>query len=124
MIGPNETSGYTLSLFDLADGTGTRTWADLLRALNATKAAWRRELDSHFLKALHQQLFLPIESRMLAGGAGRGHDRSYRPLLYSIVHGPTVRSASSSHPHADRRPRTLTIVLVPELAASPETGND
>ena len=79
MEGPNDTSGYTMSLFDLAGGTGKRTWGDLLRAVDGTEAAWRRELDSHFLQALDEQLFPPMEGRMRAGGTSRGQERLYRP---------------------------------------------
>ncbi len=84
MVGPNDTSGYTLSLFDLAGGEpAKRTWGDLLRAVDGTEAAWRRELDSRFLQALDEQLFPPIEGRMRAG-ASRGEI------------GSTVRSSTAS----------------------------
>ncbi|MCG6875312.1 MAG: toll/interleukin-1 receptor domain-containing protein [Betaproteobacteria bacterium] len=116
MIGPNDTSGYTMSLFDLAGGTGKRTWGDLLRAVNGTEADWRRELDSHFLQALDEQLFPPIAGRMRAGGASRGQERLYRPILYSIVRGPTVGTMSDDAAERGRRPRTVTIVLDPEPA--------
>ena len=39
MEGPNDTSAYTMSLFDLAGGTGKRTWGDLLRARPRPRAA-------------------------------------------------------------------------------------
>jgi hypothetical protein len=123
MLGPNGTSGYTMSLFDLAGGTGTRTWGDLLRAVYGTEAAWRRELDSHFLQALEEKLFSPIEGRMRAGGTSRGQERVYRPILYSIVRGPTVGPGSDDAAHIDRRPRSVTIVLDPEPLAPRETGN-
>jgi hypothetical protein len=116
VVGPNETSGYTMSLFDLAGGAGTRTWTwgDLLRAVNGTKASWRRELDSHFLRALDEQLFPPIEGRMRAGGTSRGQERVYRPILYSVVRGPKVGAMPGDTGKTDRRPRAVTIVLDPE----------
>jgi len=123
MVGPDDTSGYTMSLFDLAGGTGKRTWGDLLRAVNGTEAAWRRELDSHFLQALDEQLFPPIEARMRAGGTSRGQKRVYRPILYSIVRGPTIGPASDDAAGTDRRPRSVTIVLDPEPLEPHETGN-
>ncbi|HEY1437523.1 MAG TPA: toll/interleukin-1 receptor domain-containing protein [Casimicrobiaceae bacterium] len=123
VLGPNGTSGYTMSLFDLAGGTGTRTWGDLLRAVHGTEAAWRRELDSRFLLALDEQLFSPIEGRMRAGATSRGQERVYRPILYSIVRGPTVGPGSDDAAHTDRRPRSVTIVLDPEPLAPRETGN-
>ena len=122
MVGPNDTSGYTMSLFDLAGGTGKRTWGDLLRAVDGTEAAWRRELDSHFLQALDEQLFPPIEGRMRAGGTSRSQQRVYRPILYSIVRGPTVGPVSDDAAETDRRPRSVTIVLDPEPLAPHETG--
>lgn len=123
MVGPNDTSGYTMSLFDLAGGSGKRTWGDLLRAVDGTGAAWRRELDSHFLQALNEQLFPPIEGRMRAGGTSRGQERVYRPILYSVVRGPTVGPASDDAGETGRRPRSVTIVLDPEPLAPHETGH-
>ena len=123
MVGPNDTSGYTMSLFDLAGGTGKRTWGDLLRAVDGTEAAWRRELDSHFLQALDEQLFPSIEGRMRAGGKSRAQGRVYRPILYSIVRGPTVGPVSDGAAETGRRPRSVTIVLEPEPLAPHETGN-
>jgi hypothetical protein len=122
MLGPNGTSGYTMSLFDLAGGTGKRTWGDLLRAVHGTEAAWRRELDSHFLQALNEQLFSPIEGRMRAGATSRGQERVYRPILYSIVRGPTVGPGSDDAAHTNRRPRSVTIVLDPEPLAPRESA--
>jgi hypothetical protein len=123
MVGPNDTSGYTLSLFDLAGGEpAKRTWGDLLRAVDGTEAAWRRELDSRFLLALDEQLFPPIEARMRAGVTSRDQKRVYRPILYSIVRGPTVGPVSDAA-ETDRRPRSVTIVLDPEPLAPHETGN-
>ena len=123
MVGPNDTSGYTMSLFDLAGGTGKRTWGDLLRAVDGTEAAWRCELDSHFLQALDEQLFPPMEGRMRAGGKSRGQERVYRPILYSIVRGPTVGPVSDDATKTDRRPRSVTIVFEPEALAAHGTGN-
>ena len=74
MEGPYDTSSYTLSLFDLASGTGKRTWGDLLQAVRATNAEWRKELDEHFLLALKEELFWPIRAacaRRQEPGRGR-----------------------------------------------------
>jgi hypothetical protein len=115
MEGPNDTQGYTMALFDLAGGTGKRTWGDLLRAVDATEADWRRELDSHFLQALGEKLFAPMEGRMRAGRTSRVAGRLYRPSIYSIERGPAVGPVSDDAA-ADtlRRPRSVTIVLTPE----------
>jgi hypothetical protein len=121
MLGPNATSGYTMSLFDLVGGK--RTWGDLLRAVHGTEAAWRRELDSHFLQALDEQLFAPMEGRMRAAGTSRGQERVYRPILYSIVRGPTVGPGLDDAGDTDLRPRSVTIILEPEPLAPRDAGN-
>jgi hypothetical protein len=148
VLGPNGTSCYTMSLFDLAGGSDPRTWGDLLRSIHATEAPWRRQLDAHFLDALDEKLFSPIEGRMLAGATGRCQGRVYRPILYSIDRGPTVGRATISGrdsatwlkgwrggvdqifgnapdgaAHTDRRPRSVTIVFDPEPPAARETSN-
>lgn len=123
MVGANDTSGYTMSLFDLAGGEpAKRTWGDLLRAVGGTEAAWRRELDSRFLQALNEQLFPPIEGRMRAGGMSRGEQRVYRPILYSIVRGPAVGRMSDKTGESCQRPRSVTIVLTPEPLAQGDTA--
>jgi TIR domain len=121
MEGPNDTSGYTMSLFDLAGGSGKRTWGDLLRAVHGTDADWRRELDGHFLEALDEKLFPPITGRMPASGTSRVGEREYRPILYSIVRGPAIGPMSPDAVETDRRPRTVTIILAPELPAPRDT---
>jgi len=123
ILGPNGTSGYTMSLFDLAGGSDPRTWGDLLRSIGATETLWRRQLDAHFLDALDEKLFSPIEGRMQAGGMGRCQGRVYRPILYSIDRGPTVGRAPDGAAHTDRRPRFVTIVFDPEPPAARETSN-
>jgi hypothetical protein len=120
ILGPNGTSGYTMSLFDLAGGEEDRTWGELVRAVQGAKAAWRRELDSHFLQALDEQLFPPIGSRMRCGGVSRGEDRVYRLILYSIERGHAIGPASDDAGRANRRPRALTIVLDPEPLPPPD----
>jgi hypothetical protein len=119
--GPSDTSGYTMSLFDLASGTDKRTWGDLLRAVQGTTADWRRELDSHFLKALNEELFPPIASRMCAANTSQVRERVYLPTLYSIVRGPAVGPVSNGAAETDRRPRSVTIVLTPEPQAPGDT---
>ncbi len=115
MEGPNDTSGYTMALFDLAGSTGRRTWRDLLLAVDGIYAPWRRELDAHFLQALGEKLFPPIVGRMPAGRSCRFGDRRYHPVIYSIDRGPAVESASNDPAAAaDRQPRSVTVVLAPE----------
>jgi hypothetical protein len=112
--GPNDTSDYTLALFNLGSGTGKRTWGDLLRAVQGTNAEWRKELDRHFLLALKEELFWPIKGLMRSGGRSRVGERLYRPILYSIVRGPPVGPVSDGPPGTYQRPRSVTIVLTPE----------
>ena len=60
---------------------------------------------------------------MRAGGTTRGQKRAYRPILYSIVRGPTVGPLPDDAAKTDRRPRSVTIILDPEPLAPRETGN-
>jgi TIR domain-containing protein len=120
MEGPNDTSGYTMSLFDLAGGTGRRTWRDLLLAVDGIDAPWRHELDAQFLLALGEKLFAPTAGRLRTGRAARVGDRPYHPVIYSIDRGPALESESNDVVAADRRPRSVTIVLAPEPDPSRE----
>jgi TIR domain len=123
--GPNDTSDYTLSLFNLGSGTGRRKWGDLLQAVEGTNAEWRKELDNHFLLALKEELFWPIKSLMRSGGKSRVGERFYRPILYSIVRGPAVGPVSDGTAETYQRPRSVTIVLTPEpLGAKPQPPPD
>jgi hypothetical protein len=115
--GPSDTTDYTMALFNLGSGTGTRTWGDLLRGVQGTKAEWRKELDSHFLLALKEELFSPIESLMRSGGRSRVGERFYRPILYSISRGPPVGPVSHGAAGTSLRPRAVTIILTPEPLA-------
>jgi hypothetical protein len=117
MQGPNDTSDYTLSLFNLGSGTGRRTWGDLLRAVQGTDTEWRKELDRQFLLALKEELFLPTKNLMRSGGRGRAGGRLYLPILYSVVLGPTVGPVSNDTAETTLRPRSVTIVLNPEPPA-------
>jgi hypothetical protein len=82
----------------------------------------RKELDSHFLLALKEELFWPIKGCMRAGGKSRVGERLYRPILYSIVHGPAVGQVSDDTAETYQRPRSVTIVLIPEPLAQGDTG--
>jgi hypothetical protein len=115
--GPNDTTDYTLALFNLGSGTGTRTWGDLLRAVQGTRAEWRKELDSHFLLALREELFSPIKGLMRSGAKSRVGERLYRPILYSIVRGHPVGPVSDGAAGNYQRPRFVTIILTPEPLA-------
>jgi hypothetical protein len=120
--GPNDTSSYTLSLFDLGSGRGNRTWGELLQAVQGTHAQWRKELDGHFLLALKEELFWPIKGCMRAAGKSRVAKRLYRPILYSIVRGPAVGPVSDDTAETYQRPRSVTIVLMPEPLAQGDTA--
>jgi hypothetical protein len=115
--GPNDTTDYTMALFNLGSGTGPRTWGDLLRAVQGAKAEWRKELDSHFLLALKQELFSPIKGLMRSGAKSRLGERLYRPILYSIVRGHPMGPGSDGIAGAYQRPRLVTIILNPEPPA-------
>jgi hypothetical protein len=122
--GPNDTTDYTMALFNLGSGTGPRTWGDLLRAVQGAKAEWRKELDSHFLLALKEELFSPIKGLMRSGGKSRMGERLYRPVLYSIVRGCPVGPVSDGTAMTHQPPRFVTIILTPEpLAPRQETAS-
>lgn len=112
--GPGETTGYTMSLFNLAGGAGRRTWGELIGSVNAQDAPWRKELDRNFVDALSEKLFPPFESHLRAGDPHSGQERSYIAILYSIVRSPAVSPSPDSAELLDRRPRGLTILLHPQ----------
>ena len=98
MEGLNDTTAYTMSLFDLAGGTGKRTWGDLLRAINGTEADWRRELDSQFLQALAEALpSHHLQHRSRAGGRAVGRCRRDRPAAALGDHRPHPRAADTAY---------------------------
>jgi hypothetical protein len=111
------TSSFTMSLFDLAAGTGRRTWGDLLQAVDGHDAPWRKELDANFLRALREQLFPPSQE-VLTAGDRRGDGRCYSVILYSVVRGPAISADRDEHDGIDRLPRNVTIVLHPHLSGS------
>jgi hypothetical protein len=111
--GPVDTTSYTMSLFDLASGTGKRTWGDLLRAVEGHDAPWRHELDRNFLRALEEKLFAPSQASLPAGDRGR----CYTAILYSIVRGPAVGPLTHDPASHDRTPRSATIVFQPQASA-------
>jgi TIR domain len=115
--GPNDTTDYTMALFNLGSGTGTRTWGDLLRAVQGMKAEWPTELDSHFLLAVKEELFSPNKCLMRSGTRSRVGERLYRPILYSILRGPAVGPVSDGIAAPHLRPRSVTIILTPEPVA-------
>ena len=112
--GPNDTSAYTMALFDFAGGSGRRTWGDLVQAVGGTNAPWRHELDEQFRRALDETLFPPSPGRMNPGRMNSVHDRLYRPIIYSIERGPAVDWSGGARRQSDRRPRSVIIVLAPE----------
>ena len=99
MEGPNDTSGYTMSLFDLAGGTGRRTWRDLLLAVDGIDAPWRHELDTQFLQALGEKLFPPIGWQAAHGTCGPG------------------RRSALSPGHLQHRPRSGSRIWIERLCA-------
>jgi hypothetical protein len=116
--GPNDTSAYTMALFDLAGGSGRRTWGDLLKAVRGTDGPWRHELDEHFRQALDETLFAPSPGRMNPGRMNSVHNRLYHPIIYSIERDPAVDRSGGARQGSARRPRSVTIVLAPESQAA------
>jgi hypothetical protein len=116
--GPNDTSAYTMALFDLAGGSGRRTWGDLLKAVGGADAPWHHELDAQFRQALDETLFAPSPGRMNPGRMNSVHNRLYHPIIYSIERGPAVDLGGGAQRRSDRRPKSVTIVLAPEPEAA------
>jgi hypothetical protein len=110
--GPAATSGFTLSLFNRADGRRTLTWRDLLEAVDGTDAEWRHQLDRRFAAALDEQLFTPISATMRAWNHGRPEQGIFKPVLYRIVRAPAV---DGDDPRG--RPIEVTIIFDPLLDA-------
>ena len=119
--GPTNTTSFTMSLFNLASGTGTRTWGDLVRAVDGQEAPWRQELDGNFLRALDERLFAPSQASLAAPDRARGDERCYFPILYSIVRGPAVGPMAEDHTGYACPPRNLTILLQPQARTAPRS---
>ena len=89
--GDGATSGFTLSLFNRADGRRALCWRDLIDAVDGVDAAWRHQLDRRFVAALNEELFTPISATLRAWNQGRRHQRVFKPVLYRIVRGTRRR---------------------------------
>ncbi|HEY7044339.1 MAG TPA: toll/interleukin-1 receptor domain-containing protein [Nocardioidaceae bacterium] len=117
--GPNDTTGFTLSLFNMADGRRHLTWRDLLVAVDGLEAGWRAQLDRRFVCALNEQLFTPITATLRAWNQGRRHQRLLKPVLYRILRAPVP---AGSPPDARGRPTGVTVVFDPQLAPTQVGG--
>jgi hypothetical protein len=51
---------------------------------------------------------------MRAASKSRVAERLYRPILYNVVRGPAVGPVSDDNAEVYLRPRSVTIVLMPE----------
>jgi TIR domain len=111
--GEGATSGFTLSLFNRADGRRTLTWRDLVEAVDGVDAAWRHQLDRRFVAALNEELFRPISATLRAWNQGRRHQRIFKPVLYRILRAPVADGRDERG-----RPIQLTIVFDPLLEAT------
>ena len=113
--GVGATSGFTLSLFNLAGGRRTLTWRDLLDAVDGASSGWRQELDRRFVAALNEQLFTPITATLRAWSQGRRDQRILKPMLYRIVREPVGPGTPGAVPERGR-PTSVTIVFDPQPA--------
>ncbi len=100
--GPETTSSFTLALFGLHEGRGSRTWGDLVDAVDGAEQPWRRDLDLAFANSLHEQLWKPSTETLTAWHPAAGEQRAYMPILYEIA-----------RRHGDGRPVGATLILVP-----------
>jgi hypothetical protein len=113
--GEGATSGFTLSLFNLAGGRRTLRWRDLLVAVDALDAGWRQQLDRRFVAALNEELFTPISATLRGWSQGRRHQRILKPVLYRIKRSP-VGPDGRPAPEGRGRPVGVTLVFDPQLA--------
>lgn len=110
--GPGATSSFTLSVFNLAGGRRTLTWADLVDAVDGRESGWRQQLDRRFVAALNEELFTPITGAVRAWSQGRRDQRTLKPVLYQIIREPTPPGAVSGALKRGR-PTGLTIIFDP-----------
>lgn len=118
--GPGATETYTLSLFQVASGERTRSWGELIAALDGADAPWRKQLDRRFAAALRGELFAPTTATLRAFSLEQRHRRHYRPIIYEILRAPSssrAGTAPSGHP-----PLAVTIVLDPQVAPAQTAG--
>ncbi len=114
--GLGATSGFTLSLFNLAGGRRALSWRDLLIAVDGLGAGWRQQLDRRFVAALNEELFTPITATLRGWSQGRRHERLLKPVLYRILRAPIASNAAPAPSEARGRPMGITIVFDPQLA--------
>jgi hypothetical protein len=120
--GPGATETYTLSLFQVASGVRTRTWGELVAALDGADAPWRRQLDRRFAAALRGELFAPTTATLRAFALEPRHRRHYRPIIYEILRAPSSSGAGAAS--SERRPPlAITIVLDPQVAPAQTAGS-
>jgi hypothetical protein len=118
--GEGATSTYTLTLFNLAHGQRTWTWAELVAAAGGADEKWLIDLNERFVAALKEQLFPPSKTtpmQLLDPYSGLRR-RSYRPILYQIIREGGPRVHADAVPAPGGRPLQITIVL------DPVTGTD
>ncbi|MDH3731842.1 MAG: toll/interleukin-1 receptor domain-containing protein, partial [Acidimicrobiia bacterium] len=99
VAGPDATSGFTLSLFGIAEGDPEErhTWGQVLDRLDARESDWRREVDQAIDAARKRELFVPGDATLHAWDESNRSARVYHPVLYSLktesVNGSTYVSA-------------------------------
>ena len=132
--GSTATEMFTLSLFQVASGSRTRTWGELVAAVGGQDAPWRRQLDRRFAAALRGELFPPTTATLRAFALEERHRRHYRPIIYEIDRAPSstggaaaesagARPATTAEPARSSRPLGVTIVLDPQMAPAPLAGS-
>lgn len=117
--GPGSTEPYTLSLFQVVSGERTRTWGELVAAVDGADAPWRRQLDRRFAAALRGELFAPTTATLRAFSLEPRHRRQYRPIIYEIVRTPSNGAGATA---SARPPLGVTIVLDPMVAPAQTAG--
>ena len=102
VVGGDDTTSYTLSLFRAQEGPAPRTWHDLVAEVDGVDAAWRIDLDHNFMNCLGQRLWAPSNAVIEAWEPDSDRHRSYHPVLYDV-----------ERRIKDHRPVRATILLSP-----------
>jgi hypothetical protein len=88
VTGPGATTGFTLSLFGIAEGDAPHTWGQILDRLGGRETAWRKELDVAIDAARRRELFIPGDATFSAWDEPTQRSRVYHPVLYSVTRRP------------------------------------
>ena len=99
----------------MTGGRSAITWGELLAAVDGDRAAWRTQLDARYVAALREELFTPITATLRAWNQGRREQRTLKPVLYGITHGP-------ADPATGARGRPTDLIVLFDSYRAPSKG--